>query len=77
MLHKHFFSNTTETNLFDLQAFIYRSVVAETRSRIQKNEIRQVIKRCKSDSVSESDDISNRILKILCTELMFSLVSLF
>ncbi len=77
MLHKHFFSNTTETNLSDLQTFIYRSAVAETKSRIQKNEIRQAIKRCKSDSVSELDDISNKILKILCTELMLSLMSLF
>jgi hypothetical protein len=77
MLHKHFFSNTTKTNLSDLQTFIYRSVVAETKSRIQKNEIKQVIKRCKSNNVSESDDISNKILKILCTELMFSLMNLF
>jgi hypothetical protein len=77
MLHKHFFSDTTETNLFNLQNFIYRSVVAKTKSRIQKNEIRQVIKRCKSDSVSKLDDISNRILKILCTKLMLSLMNLF
>jgi single-stranded DNA-specific DHH superfamily exonuclease len=34
MLHKHFFSNTTETNLSDLQIFIYCSAVAETKSRI-------------------------------------------
>jgi hypothetical protein len=77
MLHKHFFSNTTKTNLFDLQTFIYRSVVAETKSRIQKNEIKQVIKRCKSNNVSKFDDISNKILKILCTELMFFLMNLF
>jgi hypothetical protein len=77
ILHKHFFSNTTETNLSDLQIFIYRSAVAETKSCIQKNEIKQIIKRCKSNNVSEFDDISNKILKILCTKLMFSLMSLF
>jgi hypothetical protein len=77
MLHKHFFLNTTETNLFDLQTFIYRSAVAETTSRIQKNKIKQAIKRCKSNNASESDDISNKILKILCTKLIFSLMSLF
>jgi hypothetical protein len=77
MLHKHFFSNTTKTNLFDLQTFIYRSTVAETKSRIQRNEIRQVIKRCKLNNASEFDDISNKILKILCTELMLFLMSLF
>jgi hypothetical protein len=77
MLHKHFFSNTTKTNLFDLQIFIYRSIIAKTKSRIQKNEIKQIIKRCKSNNVSESDDISNKILKILCTKLIFSLMNLF
>jgi hypothetical protein len=77
MLHKHFFSNTTKMNLSDLQIFIYRSVVAETKSRIQKNEIKQIIKRCKSNNASEFDDISNKILKILCTKLMLSLMSLF
>ncbi len=77
MLHKHFFSNTTETNLSDLQIFIYRSAIAETKSRIQKNEIKQVIKRYKSNNVSRFDDISNKILKILCTELMLFLMSLF
>jgi hypothetical protein len=77
MLHKHFFSNTTKTNLSDLQIFIYRSIVAKTKSCIQKNEIKQAIKRCKSDNASESDDISNKILKILCTELMLSLMNLF
>jgi hypothetical protein len=77
MLHKHFFSNMTKTNLFDLQTFIYDSIVAKTKSRIQKNEIKQIIKRCKLNNVSKFDDISNKILKILCTELMLSLMNLF
>ncbi len=77
MLHKHFFSNMTKTNLFDFQTFIYRSTVVKTKSRIQENEIKQVIKRCKSNNVSELDDISNKILKILCIKLMLSLMNLF
>ncbi len=77
MMHKHFFSNTTKMNLSDLQIFIYRSTIAEMKSSIQKNEFKQVIKRCKSNSVSKFDDISNKILKILCTELMFFLMNLF
>jgi hypothetical protein len=77
MLHKHFFSNTTKTNLFDLQTFIYCSTVAETKSRIQENEIKQIIKHCKLNNVSKFDDISNKILKILCTKLMLSLMNLF
>jgi hypothetical protein len=47
------------------------------KTRIQENEIKQFIKRCKLNNVSEFDDISNKILKILCTKLMFSLMSLF
>jgi hypothetical protein len=77
MLHKHFFSNTTKTNLSDLHTFIYRSIVAKTKSHIQKNKIKQIIKRYKSNNVSEFDDISNKNLKILCTKLMFSLMNLF
>jgi hypothetical protein len=68
MLHKHFFSNMIKTNFLNLQTFIYRSAVTETKSRIQKNEIKQIIKCCKLNNVSEFDDISNKILKILCTE---------
>jgi hypothetical protein len=77
MLHKHFFFSTTKTNLFDLQTFIYRSAVEETKTRIQENEIKQIIKRCKLNNVSKFDDLSNRILKILCTELILLLMSLF
>ncbi len=56
---------------------IYRSTVEKTKTRIQKNEIKQMIKRCKSNNILEFDDISNRILKILCTELMFLSMNLF
>jgi hypothetical protein len=34
MLHRDFFSNTTKTNLSDLQTFIYRSTVEKTKTRI-------------------------------------------
>ncbi len=37
----------------------------------------QIIKCCKSNNASEFDDISNRILKILCAKIMFSLINLF
>jgi hypothetical protein len=77
MLHQHFFSNTTKTNLIDLQTFIYRAFVEKSKTSIQEDEIKQIIKRCKSNSVSESNDISNKILKILCTKIMLSLTNLF
>ncbi len=76
MLH-HFFSNTAETNLINMHTFNYRVSVEKSKISIQKNEIKQVIKRCKSNSVSKFDDISNRILKILCTKIMLSLINLF
>jgi hypothetical protein len=47
------------------------------KSRNKKNEIKQIIKRCNLNNVLEFNDISNKILKILCTNLMFSLMSLF
>jgi hypothetical protein len=77
MLHQHFFSNTTKTNFNDLQTFNYRVLVEKSKTSIQENEIKQVIKRCKSNNASEFDDILNRILKIFCTKIMFSLINLF
>ncbi len=77
MLHHHFFSNIAETNFIDLQMFNYRVFVEKSMINIQKNEIKQIIKRRKFNNASEFDDISNKILKILCTEIMCSLVNLF
>jgi hypothetical protein len=42
-----------------------------------KDEIRQTIKRCKSNSASKLNDILNRIFKILVNKLMTHLMSLF
>jgi hypothetical protein len=47
------------------------------KSCIQENEIKKIVKRCKSNNVLKFDDISNKIMKILCIKLMFSLISLF
>jgi hypothetical protein len=55
----------------------YRDVVVKTTSLISKNEIRQIIKKCKFDNVSNSNEISNRILKILIKKLFSFLTSLF
>jgi hypothetical protein len=77
MLHQHFFSNTTKTNFNDLQKFNYRVFVEKSIINIQKDEIMQIIKRCKSNNASEFDDISNKILKILCAKIMLSLINLF
>jgi hypothetical protein len=77
MLHQHFFLNTTKTNFNDLQTFNYHVFVEKSKINIQKDEIKQIIKRCKSNNASEFDEISNKILKILCMKIMFSLINLF
>jgi hypothetical protein len=77
MLHQHFFLNTTKTNFNDLQKFNYRVFVEKSIINIQKDEIMQIIKRCKSNNVLKFDDISNKILKILCANILLLLINLF
>jgi plasmid maintenance system killer protein len=77
MLTKQFFSETTEADLNDMTSFNYRDVVVKTTLLISEDEIRQIINKCKFDSVSNSNEISNRILKILIKKLLSSLTSLF
>jgi hypothetical protein len=77
MLTKQFFSETIEADLNDMTNFSYRDVVVKTTSLISKNEIRQIIKKCKLDNVSSLDEISNRILKILIEKLLSLLTNLF
>ncbi len=77
MLTKQFFSKTTEADLNDMTNFNYCDVVVKTTSLISKNEIRQIINKCKFDSVSSSNEISNRILKILIKKLLSLLTNLF
>jgi hypothetical protein len=77
MFTKQFFSKTIETDLNDMTNFSYRDVVVKTTFLISKNEIRQIIKKCKFDSVSSSNEISNCILKILIKKLFSFLTNLF
>jgi hypothetical protein len=77
MLTKQFFSKIIEADLNDMTSFNYRDVVVKTTSLISKNEIRQIIKKCKFDNVSNSNEISNRILKILTEKLLSLLTNLF
>jgi hypothetical protein len=57
--------------------FNYRDIVVKTTSLISKDEIRQIIKKCKFDNVSSSNEISNRILKILIKKLFSFSTNLF
>jgi hypothetical protein len=60
-----------------MTSFNYRDVVVKTTSLISKNEIRQIIKKCKFDNVSSSNKISNHIFKILIKKLLSFLTNLF
>jgi hypothetical protein len=52
-------------------------VVVKITILILKNEIRQTIKKCKFDNVSNSNEILNRIFKILIKKLFSFLINLF
>jgi hypothetical protein len=77
MLHHHFFLNTIKTNFIHLQMFNYRVFVEKSKINIQENEIKQVIKCCKLNNVFKFNNISDRILKILCIKIMLFLINLF
>jgi hypothetical protein len=57
--------------------FNYLNVVLKSSFLIMKDEIRQAIKRCKSNNALESNDILNRIFKIFVNKLMTHLMNLF
>ncbi len=77
MLIKQFFSNTKQVDLSDTFAYRYSDVVIESKKLISQNEIRQTIKKNKSDSASKSNEILIRMLKLIMKKLMFTLMNLF
>jgi hypothetical protein len=77
MLFTQFFSSTKQTNLSDTLRYRYLSAVIKTHENIIKEEILQTIKKCKLDSVSKSNDISNKVLKLLINKFMSTLLRLF
>ncbi len=77
MLIKQFFSNTKQIDFSDTFAYRYFSVIFESKKIISKDEIRQTIKKSKSDNASKSNEIFNKMFKLLVKKLMFTLMSLF
>jgi hypothetical protein len=77
MLIEQFFSNTRQVDFNDTLAYRYFSVVFESKKIISDDEIRQTIKRSKSDNASKSNEILNKVLKLLMKKLMFTLMNLF
>ncbi len=65
MLIEQFFSSTKQVDLSDTLAYRYFNVVFESKRIISEDEIRQTIKRSKSDNASKSNEILNKMLKLL------------
>jgi hypothetical protein len=74
---KSFFFKHDRNWFHHMSNFNYFNVVLKSSFFITKNEIRQTIKRCKSNNALKFDDILNRIFKILVDKLMSHLMSLF
>ncbi len=72
-----FFFDTTNANLSDISTYNYSNAVDETFELINENEIKRTIKRCKSNDASRSNDILNRVLKVLVNKLISHLLNLF
>jgi hypothetical protein len=72
-----FFFDTTNANLSDILTYNYSNAVDETFELINENEIKRAIKQCKSDNASRSNDISNRVLKVLVNKLISHFFNLF
>jgi hypothetical protein len=77
MLIKQFFSNTRQIDFNNTFAYRYFSVVFESKKIISEDEIRQTIKRNKSNNASKSNRIFNKMLQLLMKKLMFTLMNLF
>ncbi len=77
MLSEFFFSNTSEIDFIDMSSYNYLNFVFESIFFISKNEIKQMIKKCKFDNASKSNDILNRIFKMLVNKLISHFVNLF
>ncbi len=76
-LIEFFFFNTINANLNVISTYNYSNAMNEMFELIDENEIKRTIKQCKSDNASRSNDISNRVLKILVNKLISHFLNLF
>jgi hypothetical protein len=60
-----------------MSSFNYSNFVSKSTFFITNNEIKQTIKRCKSNNASKLDDIFNRIFKTFVNKLMSHLINMF
>ncbi len=77
LLIELFFFDTINANLSDISTYNSSNAMNEMFELINENEIRKAIKRRKSDNASKSNDISNRVLKVLVNKLISHLLNLF
>jgi hypothetical protein len=77
MLIKQFFSSTKQIDFSDTFAYRYLKIVFESKKIIFKDEIRQTIKKSKSNNALKLDEIFNKMFKLLMKKLMFTLINLF
>jgi hypothetical protein len=77
MLFSQFLLSMKHADLNDTLKYRYFNVVIKTFENIIKEKILQTIKKCKLDNISKSNDISNKVLKLLINKLMSTLLRLF
>jgi predicted RNA binding protein with dsRBD fold (UPF0201 family) len=77
ILFTQFFLSTKHADLNDTLKYCYLSAVIKTHENIIEEKILQTIKKCKLDNASKSNDISNKVLKLLINKFMSTLLRLF
>ncbi len=77
MLFTQFFLSTSQTNLNDTLRYRYLNIVKKTHEKIIEEKIFQTIKKCKLDNISKSNDILNKVLRLLINKFMSTLLRLF
>jgi hypothetical protein len=77
ILFIQFFSSTSQTDLNDTLKYRYFNIMTKTHENIIEKKIFQTIKKCKLDNIFKSNDISNKVLKLLINKLMSTLLRLF
>ena len=75
-LRRKFFLSSSQTDMWDIIEFAYSDQLSFS-SEIQKEEVNAVICRLKVKKASESDEISNELLKMLTNTISAHLVTLF
>jgi 4-hydroxy-3-methylbut-2-en-1-yl diphosphate synthase IspG/GcpE len=77
LLIEFLFFDTINANLNNISTYNYSNAMNDMFELIDENKIKKAIKRCKSNKTSKSNDISNRVLKVLVNKLISHFLNLF